>query len=848
MATVGQLIVKIGANIRQFTSKMQEAGKQMRETADQVSGSANRMAQNTEQATTRTGRAMTAAAQQAKQMREAMKKAEQAVRQDFESLSASASQYSGKTKEFMGSLEELGLKQKKITDQMIANNEAMKTSFLQSTAAIMARTNSSVKTMEHIQRVGNPIRSLDPIFLGVANRLETMAKNGQAAVVAFRELGPTANMKELNDLVRLINQRLMGIQMLQLGAAIVTVAELALIIKLANAVDQTLVPAFEKFKQVWLEALRPFGEMMANVFKSILAVGTAIGEFFVSLNQINPVITQMIFGFFALIAPLTLILAPLAIGISALNAYAAAFGGLWMMIGPVVTAFLAIIGTVMVVSAAIVAAIAVWNQMYQASEKLRNVVTWAWDNIKTAVLSALQPLIPAWENLKQAFLNMVATFVGAEPNATSIWKAIGDAAAGFIQWFSAQAVPMIKAALDVLVSVITTAMNIATAVMKALTWAWDTDFLFIRTIVTDTWNSIKEVFQSGTAIIRNIFLAFSNLFKGDWSALWENVKTIFSEAIDLIWNWIQLWGVGKILKFIGTIAGRYKIAFQELWDGVKRVFDDWLARIKDAVETKFLQVLYFFDGLKKTFYDVGRDLIYGLWNGISSLTSWLKDKVVGMATGITTAFKNFMGIHSPSTVFADYGKFMMEGLANGITANSSLATNALTELGKQIKSQVASIASSINRGSGTWMPDGSFVSSGGGGGGGYSGPYDDDGKPGGGGRGEGQTEENSYGNGAWKPGHNPWAGSNSIPGLKKGGTVTRRGATWVGEDGPELLDLPRGSRVTPLDKAQPKGTIVNHNYHLAPGAIQISAKDLKDIQDIVDFFKRFPQVAYQMRR
>lgn len=37
-----------------------------------------------------------------------------------------------------------------------------------------------------------------------------------------------------------------------------------------------------------------------------------------------------------------------------------------------------------------------------------------------------------------------------------------------------------------------------------------------------------------------------------------------------------------------------------------------------------------------------------------------------------------------------------------------------------------------------------------------------------------------------------------IPGLATGGTVTRRGATLVGERGPELLDLPRGARVTPL--------------------------------------------------
>lgn len=38
----------------------------------------------------------------------------------------------------------------------------------------------------------------------------------------------------------------------------------------------------------------------------------------------------------------------------------------------------------------------------------------------------------------------------------------------------------------------------------------------------------------------------------------------------------------------------------------------------------------------------------------------------------------------------------------------------------------------------------------------------------------------------------------NLPGLWRGGVVMAGGATWVGERGPELLDLPRGARVRPL--------------------------------------------------
>lgn len=40
-----------------------------------------------------------------------------------------------------------------------------------------------------------------------------------------------------------------------------------------------------------------------------------------------------------------------------------------------------------------------------------------------------------------------------------------------------------------------------------------------------------------------------------------------------------------------------------------------------------------------------------------------------------------------------------------------------------------------------------------------------------------------------------------IPGLATGGNIERDGRVLVGESGPEFLDLPRGARVTPLDKA-----------------------------------------------
>jgi len=45
----------------------------------------------------------------------------------------------------------------------------------------------------------------------------------------------------------------------------------------------------------------------------------------------------------------------------------------------------------------------------------------------------------------------------------------------------------------------------------------------------------------------------------------------------------------------------------------------------------------------------------------------------------------------------------------------------------------------------------------------------------------------------------------SYPGQADGGVTTRAGLSWVGENGPELLSLPVGAQVTPLDKVSGSG-------------------------------------------
>ena len=58
-------------------------------------------------------------------------------------------------------------------------------------------------------------------------------------------------------------------------------------------------------------------------------------------------------------------------------------------------------------------------------------------------------------------------------------------------------------------------------------------------------------------------------------------------------------------------------------------------------------------------------IVRGLWDGISSMVGWIKDKVDGFVDGLVGGVKGVLGINSPSLVFAGIGENMGEGIGVG---------------------------------------------------------------------------------------------------------------------------------------------------------------------------------------
>lgn len=86
--------------------------------------------------------------------------------------------------------------------------------------------------------------------------------------------------------------------------------------------------------------------------------------------------------------------------------------------------------------------------------------------------------------------------------------------------------------------------------------------------------------------------------------------------------------------------------------------------------------------LPKKVLEVGKNIVRGIWEGITGMIGWIKDKISGFVSGIVDGIKGVLGIHSPSKVMnKEVGRFMAMGIGQGFKDN-------IAKVYRQMKSAV----------------------------------------------------------------------------------------------------------------------------------------------------------------
>lgn len=187
----------------------------------------------------------------------------------------------------------------------------------------------------------------------------------------------------------------------------------------------------------------------------------------------------------------------------------------------------------------------------------------------------------------------------------------------------------------------------------------------------DTFLSTFDFAATGQAVANLVIGFFSNI---DWASIAHGLGKGIQGAFDFLSGFIQTvdWSAlpGNILDTFLAIVEAVD------WAGITSSFSEFLgsaigaafafgAGIYDSIDQGWSGLI---DWWNETAYEDGQFTMEGLLDGIlekiKDIGTWIKTNIF---EPFMTGFKNAFGIHSPSTVMAEQGEYIIAGLLNGIT-------------------------------------------------------------------------------------------------------------------------------------------------------------------------------------
>ena len=262
---------------------------------------------------------------------------------------------------------------------------------------------------------------------------------------------------------------------------------------------------------------------------------------------------------------------------------------------------------------------------YKKSETFRNVV----DGVVKSIKNILMTGFNAVKTFIMSIGNQIRTFW--QQNGTEIMNALNNIFKVMSFVFNTLILPLMK-----------------------VVWG------LVKTIIISTWNNIKGVIQGALNIILGVVKVFSSLFTGNWKGLWSGIKQILKGSVQLIWNLINLWFVGKILGTVRVFGGLFKGLFSGIWNAVKKIFSTALSAVFNSSKRSFTNIF----NIGKSIFNALRGFFSYIWNVIKNVFSSTLGNIWG---GVKNNFNRILNFGR--STFTNL-KNTMNNLWNGIKNNT----------------------------------------------------------------------------------------------------------------------------------------------------------------------------------
>ena len=191
-------------------------------------------------------------------------------------------------------------------------------------------------------------------------------------------------------------------------------------------------------------------------------------------------------------------------------------------------------------------------------------------------------------------------------------------------------------------------------------------FNLVATVVMGAINLIVGIVSAGLKLLQGDWQGAGEVLFNTIDTILESIAGLFGTTLDGIRaQWQLNWDM--LVMILSTIGDRVNGAIGGAFNG-----------IRDGIYNAMINAANTVLGFMGYFGYLGNLVIDGLVNGLWQNIWKVHDFFTGMINEIIGNVKNMLGIHSPSSLFADFGKQMMVGWQQGLNVNMSGPVGAVS--------------------------------------------------------------------------------------------------------------------------------------------------------------------------